>query len=245
MAEVGKNIKKCRKEKNLTQDELAERLFCTRQTISNYENGKSEPNIALLVELANVLEVDVNDLIYGPKKRENRKQQRGRSVAVMAAACVLLAAVEILQPFARQYGWKNFEIAPLYLLQYVLRPSALVLFGWGAAEAVRAFAGIRVWEGRPERTVKTAHMVFRVTAVILSVFAVLAVWTAVDLTYIWYLSERMMREQGSFDSSTVPHLIPRQLQNLFLRVSVCYRFGGISLLLGAALGFFKVKREEA
>ena len=45
MAEVGKNIKKIRKEKNLTQDDLAERLYCTRQTISNYENGKSEPNM--------------------------------------------------------------------------------------------------------------------------------------------------------------------------------------------------------
>ncbi len=243
MAEVGKNIKKCRKEKNLTQDELAERLFCTRQTISNYENGKSEPNIALLVELAKVLEVDVSDLIYGPKKKENRKRQRNGSVAALAVACVALAAVRILSPFATQYGWKNFEIAPLYLLQYVLRPSALVLFGWGAVEAVRAFAGIRVWEGRPERTVKTAHMVFRVTAVILSVFAVLAVWTAVDLTYIWYLSERMLREQGSFDSSTVPHLMPGQLQSLFMRVS--YRFGGVSALLGAALGLFKVKREGA
>ena len=55
MAEVGKNIKKIRKEKNLTQDDLAERLYCTRQTISNYENGKSEPNIALLVEIEKVL----------------------------------------------------------------------------------------------------------------------------------------------------------------------------------------------
>ena len=39
MAEVGKNIKKIRKEKNLTQDDLAERLYCTRQTISNCASG--------------------------------------------------------------------------------------------------------------------------------------------------------------------------------------------------------------
>ena len=45
MAEVEKHIKEIRKEKNLTQDDLAERLYCTRQTISNYENGKSEPNM--------------------------------------------------------------------------------------------------------------------------------------------------------------------------------------------------------
>ena len=40
MAEVGKHIKEIRKEKNLTQDDLAERLHCTRQTISNYETEK-------------------------------------------------------------------------------------------------------------------------------------------------------------------------------------------------------------
>lgn len=245
MAEVGKNIKKCRKEKNLTQDELAERLFCTRQTISNYENGKSEPNIALLVELAKVLEVDVNDLIYGPKKKENRKQQKVRSVVVMAVACVLLAAVEILVPFARQYSWRNFQIAPLYLLRYVLQPFGQALFGWGTVEAVRAYAGIRIWEGKTERTIKTARVVFRVTAVILSVLAALAVWMAVELTYLWCLSEHMMRVQGSFDSSTVPHLMPGQLQNLFLRVSVFHRFGGVFLLPGAVLGFFRVEQEEA
>lgn len=64
MADVGKNIKEIRKEKNLTQDDLAERLHCTRQTISNYENGKSEPHIELLVEIAGVLDVEVNDLIW-------------------------------------------------------------------------------------------------------------------------------------------------------------------------------------
>lgn len=76
MADVGKNIKKIRKEKNLTQDELAKRLHCTRQTVSNYENGKSEPGIDLLIEIAGVLEVQINDLIYGPKKKRIGRNKR-------------------------------------------------------------------------------------------------------------------------------------------------------------------------
>lgn len=244
MAEVGKNIKKIRKEQNLTQDDLAERLHCTRQTISNYENGKSEPNIALLVEIANVLEVEVNDLIYGPKKKENRRRQKIGSVAALGAACALLTAIEMLTPFAEQYGWNTFEIAPFYLLRYVFRPLALALFGWGIAEAGKAFAGIRLWEGRAERTVRAARIAFYIAAVILTVFAVLALWMAADLTYIWWLSERMLKVQGSFDSSAVPHLMPGQLQNLFLRLTVFYRLGGGALFLGAVLGFCKVKKEE-
>ena len=152
-------------------------------------------------------------------------------------------AIEILTPIAKQYGWKNFEIAPLYLLRYVLRPLVLALFGWGIAEAAEAFAGIRLWEGRTERTVKAVRIVFCIAAVILTAFAVLALWTAVDLTYIWWLSERMLRVQGSFDSSAVPHLMPGQLQNLFLRLNVFGRLGGGALFLGAALGFCNVKKE--
>lgn len=245
MAEVGKNIKKIRKEENLTQDELAERLHCTRQTISNYENGKSEPNIALLVEIANVLGVEVNDLIYGPKKRENRRRQKIRAAAALGAACALLITIEILTPLAKRYGWETFELAPFYLLRYVLRPLALALFGWGIAEAGKAFAGICLWKGRTERTVRAVRIVFYIATVILTAFAVLALWSAIDLTYIWWLSERMLKEQGSFDSSAVPHLMPGQLQNLFLRLNVFGRFGGGALFLGAALGLCKVTKDAA
>lgn len=245
MAEVGKNIKKIRKERNLTQDDLAARLHCTRQTISNYENGKSEPNIALLVEIANVLEVEVNDLIYGPKKKENRRRQKIRSVIALGVACVLLTVIEMLTPLARQYGWETFEIAPFYLLRYVFRPLVLALLGWGIAEAAKTFAGIRLWEGRTERTVRAARIIFYIAAVILTVFAVWALWMAADLTYIWWLSERMLKAQGSFDSSAVPHLMPGQLQNLFLRLIVFYRLGGGALFLGAALGFCKATKETA
>lgn len=244
MAEVGKNIKRIRKEKNLTQDELAERLHCTRQTISNYENGKSEPCIELLIEIAKVLEVEINDLIYGFKKKEDRGRQKGRAVTALAAAGMLLAVIEILTPFAKQYGWKHFELAPVYLLQYVLRPFGLVLLGWGIAEAGKVFAGIRIWESRPERVVRIVRILFYMSAAILTVFAVLALWTAVDLTYIWCLSERMMKLQGSFNSSTVPRLMPGWLQGFFMKVIVINRLSGVGLFLGGALAFCRIKKGE-
>ena len=151
MAEIGKHIRKIRKEKNLTQEELAERLHCTRQTISNYENGKSEPDIAHLIEIAGALEVEINDLIYGPGKREGEKRQRDRAVAALTAAGVLMVAVKLLLPFAQEKSFKYFQVAPLFLLQYVLWPFALILLGWGMAEAGKAFAGICIWKGRTER----------------------------------------------------------------------------------------------
>lgn len=248
MAEVGKHIKSIRKEKNLTQDDLAERLHCTRQTISNYETGKSEPGIEVLIELASVLEVEINDLIYGSQKRENTKRQKSRAVAALAAACVLLAVIYILAPYANQYRMRYFETTPMYLLQYVLRPFALTLLGWGFAEAAKAFARIRIWKGRSQRTLKIGHVFFWVSAVILAVFAVLTLWMAIDLTYLWWLSERMMRLQGSFNSSTVPRLMPEKLQAIHLRVVMrlvlLNRAGIGALFYGAALGICRIKKEQ-
>lgn len=248
MAEVGKHIKKIRKEKKLTQDDLAERLHCTRQTISNYENGKSEPGIEILIELAGVLEVEIDDLIYGPKKRENKKGQKKRAVAALIAACVLFAVIDILAPFERQYRLKSFIATPMYLLQFVLRPSALILLGWGIAEAGKAFAGIRIWEGRSQRTLKIGRIFFWMTVIILAVFAVLTLWTAIDLSYPWWLFERARRLHEDFDFSAVPPLMPGRLHDIHFRVVmrvVLLNSSGIgALFYGAALGICRIEKEE-
>ena len=54
--ELGKQIKKYRNELSLSQDELAEKIFVSRQTISNWENNKTYPDIHSLVLLSEVLE---------------------------------------------------------------------------------------------------------------------------------------------------------------------------------------------
>lgn len=127
MADVGKNIKKIRKEKNLTQDELAERLHCTRQTVSNYENGKSEPGIDLLIEIASVLGVEINDLIYGLKKKEDRHKQKVTAVIILAAAVIMLIVTALWVPAAKSYRQTQFLIYPFWLLRMTLYPIALTL----------------------------------------------------------------------------------------------------------------------
>ena len=62
---VAKNIKYIRESANLSQQELAERIIVTRQTISNWERGVSQPDIEIMERIALALEVDVRDLIYG------------------------------------------------------------------------------------------------------------------------------------------------------------------------------------
>lgn len=63
--ELNKQIKKYRTMMNLSQEELAERIYVTRQTISNWETGKSYPDIHSLLLLSSLFNISLDSLIKG------------------------------------------------------------------------------------------------------------------------------------------------------------------------------------
>ena len=69
---IGKFIASLRKEKGLTQQELGDKLFVTDKAVSKWERGLSLPDISLLKKLAEILDVDVIDILEG-KKNSNKK----------------------------------------------------------------------------------------------------------------------------------------------------------------------------
>ena len=69
MANISKNIKRLRKQNNLTQDALAEKLFVTRQTVSYWETGRNQPTLDMLGDLAEALNCSPLDII-GTKKQK-------------------------------------------------------------------------------------------------------------------------------------------------------------------------------
>lgn len=74
--ELGKQIKKYRTERSFSQDVLAEKIYVSRQTISNWENDKSYPDVKSLVLLSEVFDVSLDQLIKGDV--ENMKEQINR-----------------------------------------------------------------------------------------------------------------------------------------------------------------------
>ena len=62
---IGKFIAECRKNNNLTQKQLAEKLNITDRAISKWENGKSLPDSSIMLELCDILKISVNDLLNG------------------------------------------------------------------------------------------------------------------------------------------------------------------------------------
>lgn len=74
--EISKQIKRFRLESGLSQEDLAEKVFVTRQTISNWENGKNYPDINSIVLLSTLLDVSLDILVKGDLKKMKEEIKR-------------------------------------------------------------------------------------------------------------------------------------------------------------------------
>ena len=76
---TGKFIAECRKQKKLTQMQLAEKLNITDKAISKWETGKAMPDSAIMLELCDILGISVNELLNGEKismEKNNQKNEQ-------------------------------------------------------------------------------------------------------------------------------------------------------------------------
>lgn len=93
---VARRIKKLRLSRNMTQEDLAERLHVTRQAVSNWEMGKTAVSVDCLVRLSELYGISVDELLYGEKEtveHEYRKYQRRYVVCALVCAAVVLIAL--------------------------------------------------------------------------------------------------------------------------------------------------------
>lgn len=100
---IGAQIKKFRTGMNLSQEELAERLYVSRQTISNWETGKSYPDIHSLLLLSTLFQVSLDELVKGDiemmeeeiKETEIKKLRAYGKVLTGLMAAMVLSAVPL------------------------------------------------------------------------------------------------------------------------------------------------------
>ena len=67
---TGELLKRLRKEKGLTQEQLAEKFYVSSRTVSRWETGSNMPDVAILIELADFYDVDIREIIDGERKSE-------------------------------------------------------------------------------------------------------------------------------------------------------------------------------
>ena len=73
---IGAFLKQCRKEKNLTQEQLAEKFRVSARTVSRWETGTNMPDLSILVELAEYYDVEMRELLDGERSQAMNKEMR-------------------------------------------------------------------------------------------------------------------------------------------------------------------------
>ena len=90
------SIKEKRKNLNITQEEVAEKLFVSRQTISNWENGKTLPDIESLISISELYEISLDELIKGDKKMQRKikiKHNYEDEIMILGMGIVILGSL--------------------------------------------------------------------------------------------------------------------------------------------------------
>ncbi|MBP3570023.1 MAG: helix-turn-helix transcriptional regulator [Lachnospiraceae bacterium] len=72
---IGEFLKELRKEKGITQEQLAEQFNISRRSVSRWETGSNMPDITLLVELAEFYDVSISEIIDGERKSEKMNEE--------------------------------------------------------------------------------------------------------------------------------------------------------------------------
>ncbi|MDD4851045.1 MAG: helix-turn-helix domain-containing protein [Gemmiger sp.] len=81
---VGAFFKQLRKEKGLTQEQLAERFYVAGRTVSRWETGSTMPDLSILMELADYYQVDLRELLDGERKQEKMDKDLQETVLKVA-----------------------------------------------------------------------------------------------------------------------------------------------------------------
>ena len=123
---IGKFIAECRKNKKLTQQELAEKLNVSDKSISRWENGKTMMDISLFEPLCNDLDITINELLKG-EKINNKKNTNKMSI-------------ETLINYSK---YKNIRNKRLVLsILFVMSLSPMFLNQYGGLRGVQEISGL-------------------------------------------------------------------------------------------------------
>ena len=81
---IGAFLRELRKEKELTQEQLAEKFGVSSRSVSRWENGNTMPELGILVELADYYEVDIKEIIDGERKSEIMEKEEKETLRKVA-----------------------------------------------------------------------------------------------------------------------------------------------------------------
>ncbi len=134
--EIGARIKEHRRTAGMSQDDLAARVYVSRQTISSWENNKTYPDVQSLLLLSEIFDATVDSLIKGDVETMNETVERDSTIMkrlsyvmlgflLLMIACLLWICVQV---FA--WDWALEQTVPTFVLALVLWGIAMFAAAW-------------------------------------------------------------------------------------------------------------------
>lgn len=144
---LGERLFELRKAKNLTQDDMAEKLNVTRQTVSKWETNQSTPDFDKIMPLCELFEIGVEELLTGKKPEEKQEQKeekvltrqevKERSAKIVSGSVFIYIAAVAFVAIAVAVQHTNPIIASAVFL---------LLIGWATARIIRNYMSIPKFE---------------------------------------------------------------------------------------------------
>jgi Predicted transcription factor, homolog of eukaryotic MBF1 len=122
---IGLFIAKCRREKNMTQEDLAEKLGVSNKSISRWENGKTMMDISLFEPLCNELDISIIELLNGERINDKKKDK---------------LYTKALINYSNKVGSRNKQVILTILFIMSLMP--MLLYQFGGMRGVQEISGL-------------------------------------------------------------------------------------------------------
>ncbi len=246
----GDNLKKYRIQKNFSQNDLAEKLFVSRQCISKWEKGTTEPDLKSLENISKILDVSIDDLIKdGGMDKENNGAENARRLNVIFAVVNVLTALFCVTAIFSLWRFLPQTIPAHFtkgkIDRYGSRNEAFLnLISIAVFAAVDLFACLSLRKISDKRIIIVAHSVSSVilTAYIIFIIALYAKYITDVLAFVTCLCiglllcvsiamhPKISRRNRIFGVRTSITLSSPEIWNR-VNALACYLFSGLSIVL--------------
>lgn len=180
---LGERLFELRKEKNLTQDEVAEKLNVTRQTVSKWETNQSTPDFDKIIPISELFEISVEELITGKTqeikegKITTKQEVKEKSAKVVSGSIFIYFLAIVFVMIA----------IPVQRMNPILASSIfLLLVGWATVRIVRNYMAIPKFEKTKEE--KKEEIIIKQINGIIGSICVALYFIVSFLTMAWHVT---------------------------------------------------------
>lgn len=187
---LGEKLFELRKSKNLTQDDVAEKLEVTRQTISKWETNQSTPDFDKIVPLCNLYEITPNELLMKEGQKENSQNEQENNYENMTKVQIKQKSAEIVSTSIFIYivavAFLMIAIPVQHANPIIATAIFLILIGWSTTRMIKHYMSIPKFEKTVEEK-KEKNLIRQINEVI-TLLCVVIYFIVSFTTFAWHIT---------------------------------------------------------